>query len=97
MKSEAILFENYREKRNRKFEGFDAVVTKKDLYSLVGNYTFDNFGVSYVDLSDCDFTELNLKDMSKICFSSSTVRRKISSCAPAIFSSRTEIFAIELS
>ena len=73
MKSKKILFDDYRNKRIEKFKGLDNPVSKEKLYSLVGDYTFDNFGVSYLDLSEYDFSSLSLDDMANVCFSSSTV------------------------
>ena len=73
MKSKKILFDDYRNKRIEKFKGLDNPVSKETLYSLVGDYAFDNFGVSYLDLSEYDFSLLSLEDMTNICFSSSTL------------------------
>lgn len=72
MSSEKILLENYSVKRKYKFEKLDNPVSKRCLYTNVGNYTFDNYGVSYLDVSNYDFSNLNLKDMSHIAFSSTT-------------------------
>lgn len=73
MESKKILFEDYKKKRIEKFKGFANPVSKDSLYSLVGDYAFDNFGVSYLDLSEYDFSLLSLEDMTNICFSSSTL------------------------
>lgn len=72
MKSENVLLEDYKLKRKYKFEGLDNPVSKRGLYTHVGDYLFDNYGVSYLDLSDYDFSNLDLKDMTHIPFSSST-------------------------
>lgn len=73
MSSNIIRLEDYKFKRKHKFEGLDNPVSKKSLYTHVGDYLFDNYGVSYLDLSNYDFSGLDLKDMTHIPFSSSTV------------------------
>ena len=66
------MLENYSIRRKYKFNKLDNPVSKRSLYTNVGDYAFDNYGVSYLDVSDYDFSKLNLKDMSHIAFSSTT-------------------------
>lgn len=49
------------------------VVTKQNLDELKDNYTFNNWGVTAIDLSEYDFSNLSLKDMTKIPFSTTTI------------------------
>ena len=66
-------FENFSNRRKQKAPRLLKLVTNESINSLVGNYTFDNWGVAYLDLSEYDFSNVSLETMTELCFSSSTI------------------------
>ena len=66
-------FENFSNRRKVKAPNIPSIVTNESINDLVGDYLFDNWGVSYLDLSDYDFSNVSLEVMTKLCFSSSTI------------------------
>ena len=66
-------FENFSNRRKQKAPSLPKVVTNESINSLVGDSSFDNWGVSYLDLSEYDFSNVSLETMTKLCFSSSTI------------------------
>ena len=66
-------FENFSNRRKEKAPNLPKLVTDESISSLVGNYLFDNWGVSYLDLREYDFSNVSLETMTKLCFSSSTI------------------------
>lgn len=66
-------FENFSNRRKVKAPNIPSIVTNESINDLVGDYLFDNWGVSYLDLSEYDFSNVSLETMTKIAFSSSTI------------------------
>ena len=66
-------FEQVKEKRQSKNPFKNKKVTSQDIQALIGDYTFDNWGVCCLDLSEYDMSSLTLEDMTHISFNSSTI------------------------
>ena len=70
---EKINMSSFKDKRRKKSAEFNYKVDSDFINNIVGDYNFDNWGVSYLDVSNVDFSKLSLEDMTHIAFSSSTI------------------------
>jgi len=67
-----VTLKEFQERRETKSPLLPKVVKDENILHLCGQYMFDNWGLSYVDFSDYDFSNCTLEVMTKICFSSRT-------------------------
>ena len=66
-------FADIKNKREEKSLIKNKKTKSDDINGLIGNWGFDNWGVSYLDLSKCDFSNLSLNDLTHLSFSTSTI------------------------
>ncbi len=67
-----IKFDKFKQKRQLKSPKFSPIATRQELNTYIGQYVFDNWGLTSVDVSDVDFSNLSLEDMTHLAFSSTT-------------------------